>query len=85
MHIELDLNTVPPGLRLSDADNFADFAITARRPQTASVSRQTLEALAGDRAGDPEWQRQLDAMIAYARSRGWIGDDGAIQGHIEWR
>ena len=84
MKIELDLSTVPPGLRLIDADNFAGFAITARRAQTASVPRATLETLAGDRAGDPEWQRQLDAMVAYARSRDWIGADGAIQAHVEW-
>jgi hypothetical protein len=44
-----------------------------------------VKALAGDRGGDAEWLAQLDGMIGYARSRGWLAQDGsAIQAHCEY-
>jgi len=84
VRIELDLTTVPPGLALMDIENFKDLRVTARRVGDAFVSRQTLEELAGNRAADPEWSRQLDAMIAYADSKNWVRQDGAVQVHFAW-
>jgi hypothetical protein len=44
-----------------------------------------VKALAADRGRDPEWLAQLGGMIGYARSRGWLAQDGsAIQAHCEY-
>ena len=41
--------------------------------------------LAAARGQDAEWLAQLDGMIGYARSRGWLAEDGsAIQAHCEY-
>jgi hypothetical protein len=32
------------------------------------------------------WEAAFAAMLEYARSRGWLSDDGReIQAHVEWR
>jgi hypothetical protein len=84
MNIRLDLETVPPTVTLENEDDFADLRITARRVDDTRISRETLERLAGARAADAEWHGQLDAMITYAESHGWIATDGTIRAHIEW-
>ena len=33
---------------------------------------------------DPEWEQGFAAMLEYAATKGWIGEDGAIEAHIEW-
>jgi hypothetical protein len=44
-----------------------------------------LKRLAGDRAYDHEWLESFGAMVDYARSKGWVGGDGAaLQAHCEW-
>lgn len=44
-----------------------------------------VKALAADRGRDADWLAQLDGMVAYARSRGWLSEDGtAIQAHCEY-
>jgi hypothetical protein len=31
------------------------------------------------------WEGDLDAMVGYARSKGWLDEAGtSIQAHIEW-
>ena len=55
-----------------------------RSAGNAFVTPDALRALAGARADDPEWAAQLDRMLAYAQTKGWIrSSDGAIQAHIE--
>lgn len=49
----------------------------------AFVTRAGLEALAGDRASDADWQSSLDAMLGYADSKGWTDDSGAVRAHLE--
>ncbi len=83
MIIEVDLRQVPPALSLREPDDFTSFTLRARG-QHAFVDRETLLALAGDRALDPGWVAQLDAMLAYAASRGWVDDAGATRAHIEY-
>ncbi len=34
---------------------------------------------------DAAWEAGFEAMCAYARTKGWIEDDGAILAHVEWR
>ena len=41
-------------------------------------------AVAAGGALGPEWEQGFTAMLEYAATKGWIGDDGAIQAHIEW-
>jgi hypothetical protein len=47
------------------------------------VDRVALEGLAGDLAQSPAWQQQLEGMLAYATSKGWVTKEGAIRAHIE--
>ena len=47
------------------------------------VDVAALRVLAGERGRDREWLASLDAMVEYARSRGWT-DGGAIRGHVQW-
>ncbi len=34
---------------------------------------------------DVAWGEQFAGMLAYAGTKGWIEDDGAIRAHVEWR
>ena len=57
--------------RLQDAD-------------TAVLDAAALRAAAEPRADAGDWARQWDAMVATARSRGWLSEDGAtIRVHVE--
>jgi hypothetical protein len=50
----------------------------------------SLRRLAGESAArgqmelGPDWDAGFDAMVAYAATKGWIAEDGAIRSHIEW-
>ena len=33
--------------------------------------------------GDRTWSEGFDAMVGYARSKGWVDDAGAIRAHVE--
>ena len=45
-----------------------------------------LRRLAGDRARDEQWRASFDAMVEYARAKGWVTGDGArLQAHCEWQ
>jgi hypothetical protein len=48
----------------------------------AWVSQAALRDLAPRGAG-PGWQAGLAGMVAYARGRGWLDDQGDIRAHIE--
>jgi hypothetical protein len=81
--IEVDLRAVPPGLALLEPDDFTSFTLRARG-RHSFIGRETLLALAGDRALDPPWVKQLDTMLAYAASQGWVDEAGATRAHIEY-
>ena len=50
----------------------------------AYVTVDAVRRLAGDRVG-PEWEADLEAMIAFAKSKGWFDEAGhAIRAHVEW-
>lgn len=84
MLIEIDLSTVPPTTTLRDPDDFTGFKVVVRNDGDAFVTPDALRALAGSRADDPQWIAQLDGMLGYAASKGWIREsDGAIQAHVE--
>jgi len=51
----------------------------------ALIAPDGLQQLAGEHAQDVEWQRRLEAMLEYARARGWIdAETGAIRAHCDW-
>jgi hypothetical protein len=83
MWIEIDLATVPPGVALRDPDDLQSLKVVVRGAEHAYVSADTLRALAGERAADPDWAQQFTAMVDYATSKGWVGDDGALRAHVE--
>jgi hypothetical protein len=83
MWVRVDLTELPPVVALEEPDDFQDFKVVVGSCEHCFVRLGLVKALAGERADDPEWRRRFDAMIAYAREHGWIGDDGAIRAHIE--
>lgn len=84
MRIVLDLKSIPPIATLAEPDDFGRFEVAAERPGHATIAAEELRRLAGARAADPEWQSNLEKMLAYADSKGWIEADGSIRAHIEW-
>jgi hypothetical protein len=51
---------------------------------TAFLDAAALRAAAEPRATAPDWSTRWDAMVAAARSKGWVSDDGAtLQVHVE--
>jgi hypothetical protein len=50
----------------------------------ALVSVAAVRRLAG--SVSEKWEADFLAMLEYARSRGWLADDGLdIRAHVEWR
>jgi hypothetical protein len=49
----------------------------------AFVEPEALRQLAGERTRNSEWCTGLERMIAYADSKGWTSQSGAIRVHIE--
>ena len=55
-----------------------------RDGDTAFLDVAALRAAAEPRATASDWQSQWDAMVAKARSNGWLSEDGAtLEVHIE--
>ncbi len=50
----------------------------------AWIAVDAVRRMAAGRVG-PEWDADFDAMLAYARTKGWLDDTGsAIKAHVEW-
>lgn len=50
----------------------------------AWIAIDAVRRMAAGRVG-PEWDRDFQAMLDYARTKGWIDETGAaIRAHIEW-
>jgi hypothetical protein len=50
----------------------------------AFITVDAVRRMARDRVG-PAWHDEFTAMLAYARTKGWLDDNGnAIQAHVEW-
>jgi hypothetical protein len=57
--------------RLQDAD-------------TGFVGIEALHAAAAPQSSEPDWAQRWEQMVALAREKGWVGDDGAsLQVHVE--
>ena len=83
MWIEVDLASVPPAVALHEPDDLRSFKVVVRPAEHAYVSPATVRELAAARAEDPAWVEQFDGMVAYAQSKGWVRDDGAIRAHVD--
>lgn len=53
------------------------------RTDHAFLEPEAILDLAGGLASDPTWREGFAAMLAYAASKGWTDDAGAIRAHIE--
>jgi hypothetical protein len=84
VYLEIDLSVVPPATVLRDPDDFGSFKVVVLQAEHARVPVESLERLAGERAGDPEWRRGLERMLDYAGQHGWL-DDSGVRAHIELR
>ena len=50
----------------------------------ALITIDAVRRMAGGRVGD-DWDERFDAMLAFARTKGWIDDtNNAIQAHVEY-
>jgi hypothetical protein len=97
--VEIDLRGPSPTARLVNADDLKSFAVVlleddtplgerlaplgvARFDEYAWIATAELERLAGD-AATPEWKASFQAMLEFARSKGWVDDElGAVRGHV---
>ena len=53
---------------------------------TGALRGLAAEAAASEgRSLDAAWDEAFEGMLAYAATRGWIDDDGAVRAHVEWR
>jgi hypothetical protein len=50
----------------------------------AMLDADAVRRLAGATEGDP-WSADFDAMVEYARSKGWTDEHGRVRAHLEWR
>ncbi|XPP26992.1 MAG: hypothetical protein ACNYNX_02080 [Leucobacter sp.] len=47
------------------------------------IRPEDIVALVGELGSDPQWSEQFAGMIAYAASKGWTDESGAVRAHIE--
>ena len=52
-------------------------------PADAWIEPEAVRRMADGRVGD-DWDERFEGMVGYARSKGWVAEDGAIQAHCEW-
>lgn len=100
MRWNIDLDSVPPAVTLTDVGDFGDFQIEARGPRDriagalAPYARwedgyawfrpDAVREAAGERAASDEWQAGFQALQAYAGENGFLHEDGSIRAHVEW-
>jgi hypothetical protein len=66
---------------MRDLDDFTSLRVVV--PQHVWITRAEFERLAGDRATDPAWREGLEKMLAYAASKRWMNEHGAVRAHVE--
>jgi hypothetical protein len=99
MNITIDSSGEGARICLESPEDFMGFAVIATGPEAGFaeavsgigtydgthvfVRPDALCTLAGDLAQDPDWRAQLSGMLAYAKTKGWLDEHGAIQAHVE--
>jgi hypothetical protein len=71
-------------VRGDDADGLGAVGRLADR-DTAWIGVDAVRTLAGAAAGIEGWEDDFAAMLAYARTKGWLDESGTeIQAHVEY-
>ncbi len=83
MYVQVDLSTIPPTVAVEEADDLTSLKVVCPRPEHSFVDPEELRRLAG-RADDTAWNEGFGAMVEYARGKGWVDADGALQAHLEF-
>jgi hypothetical protein len=62
-------------------------ALTGLGELDAEGTHAMLDAAAVRRLADggAEWTAGFDAMVEYARSKGWTDEQGRVRAHLEWQ
>lgn len=81
MRIVIDSRCVPPSTELEASEAFDSLSVHVHVPEHVWLDRETMVSLAG-RACDAEWLAQLDAMIEFAASKGWMDESGRVRAHV---
>ena len=87
------------GVRMVDPSDFKAFKVLVKEGEQASaieavgrladadtawIGVDAVRNLAGAAATVPGWEDDYAAMLAYARTKGWLNDAGTeIQAHVE--
>lgn len=82
MKINIDLNSIPPKIVMSNPDDFKNFKIVVQSTGHSRVPISVIKDLAGNHARDPDWQNRLARMLEYAQQHGFK-DERGIRAHIE--
>jgi hypothetical protein len=88
------------GVHMQDPSDFKAFKVVVKEGEDASAiavvgrlaDRETawigvdaVRNLAGEAAGVHGWDDDFAAMLAYARTKGWLDEAGtSIQAHVEY-
>ena len=80
-HVAVSGGGAPQPARLDAA--LRDASVGRADGEDARIAVDAVRRMAAGRVG-PGWERDLDAMLTYARDKGWLGDDGTIAAHVEW-
>lgn len=83
VYVEISLTTVPPTVELKEPEDFKAFKVVVREAEHAWVSPERVAELAADAGASQTWGAEFAAMVDFARSKGWVRDDGAIRAHVE--
>ena len=71
------------GLTLAEVGSILEASRTGRTDSSnAFIDPGAIARLAAGRGG-PGWTERLEAMLAFAKSKGWTDAQGWVQGHIE--
>ena len=66
---------------LREPDDFTSLKVVVLPADHARILPTSLESLAGDRAGQPQWRDGLAAMLDCAERHGWVNERGVSRSH----
>jgi hypothetical protein len=76
-----------PKVKVVDVDNLTRLHLALGEvtdEEAGFVGIEALHAAAAPQSSAPDWARRWEGMVAAARDKGWVGDDGAsLQVHVE--
>jgi hypothetical protein len=84
MRIIVNLATMPPDCSLVDADDCTSLSVEVARTEHAFIPPEVLQALAEHEQVGSDWTTRFQAMLDYARSKGWTSTDGDVRAHVVW-